>query len=180
MINFVISPSQQKTNRCIMGDIEQEHMHLIARDLYIILSQDQRLNVYLVPKQDLGNDKDNLKAAVRLSNDFINRNGGKGYHLALHSDAGAYAQGASALYYSQGGLKFLTPIATALTDLTPWPDVGIRQRTDLYELKRTMAIAGLLEVSFHDIKQEGFWIHENHNKIAVRIADGIYSSLMPN
>jgi N-acetylmuramoyl-L-alanine amidase len=172
MINLVIAYSQQLQNKCKMGDTEQDHMFTIARILYNILCQDKRLNVYCIPKLNLGSDTANLRESVRLSNAFIGKN--KGYHLELHSDAGAYAKGASGLYYSEAGKQFITPIMQELTDLTPWPDIGLRQRRDLLALKGTSATAGLIEVSFHDNPEEAKFIHDNAVVIAVRIASGLY------
>jgi N-acetylmuramoyl-L-alanine amidase len=176
-MNLVIAYSQQKNNRCAMGDTEQDHMYLFARALYNILAQDKRFNLYMPPKLNKGSDLENLRESVRLSNEFIKKNGGKGYHLEFHSDAGAYAKGASFLYVSEAGKKLLEPIAAELMDLTPWPDVGIRKRTNLHALNGTKAVAGLIEISFHDNKEEAEWIHKNIVMIATRVANGIYKSL---
>ena len=177
MINLVIAYSQQRQNKCKMGDAETDHMYTIARILYNILSQDTRINTYIIQKLDTGADLANLRESVRLSNSFIKAYGGKGYHLELHSDAGAYAKGASGLYYSESGRLFLEPIMKELMDLTPWPDVGLRQRRDLLALKGTVATAGIIEVSFHDNLEEAKWIHENAVPIAVRLANGLYKSI---
>jgi N-acetylmuramoyl-L-alanine amidase len=178
MINLVIAFSQQRNNKCVLGDSEQDHMYLIAKALYDIISPDQRFNAYLIPKLNLGSDDANLKESVRLSNEFITKNGGKGYHLELHSDAGGYATGASGLYYSEAGKKFITPIMAELMALTPWEeDVGIKKRLDLYALHATKAVAGLIEVSFHDQPAEAQWIHDNIKNIAVTIMTGIYKGM---
>jgi hypothetical protein len=177
MINLVIAYSQQHKNKCKMGDTETDHMFTIAKALYSILAQDKRLNVYLIPQQDTGDDLNNLRGSIALSNKFIKSYGGKGYHLELHSDAGAYAKGASGLYKSEAGLAFITPIMNELMDLTPTTDVGIRKRDDLGALNQTDAVAGLIEISFHDNLAEAAWIHNNPIAIAVRLANGIYKSL---
>lgn len=160
-----------------MGDTEADHMYNIARILFDILSKDPRLNTYIVSRINTGSDIANLRESVKLSNTFIKMHGGKGYHLELHSDAGAYAKGASGLYYSESGRQFVEPIMKELTDLTPWTDVGLKQRRDLLALKGTVATAGLIEVSFHDNLEEAKFIHENVVPIAVRIANGFYKYL---
>jgi N-acetylmuramoyl-L-alanine amidase len=172
MINLVIASSQQDANKCVMGDTEADHMYSICKALYDLVSPDKRLNVYLVPRLK-GTDTEDLRESTRLSNEFIKANG-PGYHLELHSDAGAYAKGASGLYVSENGRKFVTPIMEELMKLTPWPDVGIRKRTDLYALNQTTAVAGLIEVSFHDNPEEAKWIHENTKQIALAIMTGMY------
>jgi hypothetical protein len=177
MIFLVIAYSQQHRNKCAVGDEETDHMYTIAKALYDILVQDKRLSVYLIPRQDTGDDLQNLRNSIRFSNEFIQKNGGKGYHLELHSDAGGYAKGCSALYKSEAGKAFVTPIYNELADLTPTPDVGIRKRDDLGALNQTIAVSGIIEVAFHDNLQEAAWIHSNTIPIAVRIANGIYKSL---
>jgi N-acetylmuramoyl-L-alanine amidase len=176
MINIVISPSQQNYNKCIVGDTESDHMHLIGQALYDILCKYSELNVILIPKFN-GEDIENLRKAVDMSNDFINKNGGEGFHLELHSDAGAYASGATGIYYSEAGKAFVIPIAKAIMELTPWQDVGLACRKDLYALKATVAIAGLIEVSFHDNSKEAQWIHDNIRVIASTLAKGILKAL---
>ena len=173
MINFVISRSQQPNNQCAMGDSEQDHMGLVADALYDILSRDNRFNVYNIPKLNEG-DTGNLYKLVDLSNEFISNNGGAGYHLSLHSDGGYAGSGSSGFYYSETGKAFGRPIYDEMCALTPWTDMSFSQRTGLYELKATNAVAFLLEISFHDKPGQAKWIHENVNVIAQTIAKGIY------
>jgi N-acetylmuramoyl-L-alanine amidase len=177
MINLVIAYSQQKNNKCKEGDTEQDHMHYIADALFDILSKDKRLNTYFIPLQNIGTDNGNLKASIRLSNAFIKANGGKGYHIELHSDAGAYAKGCSALYVSEKGKILATYLYNELADLTPTPDAGVRKRDNLGALNQTIAVATILEVSFHDNQQEAKFIHDESISIAVRLANGIYKFL---
>jgi N-acetylmuramoyl-L-alanine amidase len=176
-INLVLSPSQQYENKCKMGDVEADHMRKITEYIYSNLQSEPRLNVYLVPKSNKERDAARLRDAVHMSNAFIKKNGGEGYHLALHSDAGAYATGASMLYKSQEGLQFGIPIIDEIMQLTPWKDVGFKARNDLYELNKTLAYAALMEISFHDSSKEGKWIHENMKPIADTITRGILRGL---
>jgi N-acetylmuramoyl-L-alanine amidase len=173
-INLVIGYSQQAHNACKMGDNEQTHMQPIAEALYDILSGDRRLNTYLMPLQNTGTDSGNLKASIALSNKFIKANGGKGYHIELHSDAGG-GKGAVGLYVSETGKRLVSALMGALDDITPAADEDrIRYRDNLGALNQTLAVAGIIEVSFHDKPDEAKWIHENSVSIAVAIAYGFY------
>jgi hypothetical protein len=175
-INIVLASSQQRGLGCSMGDSEQAHMFQITTKVYNILKPDNRLNVFQIPLKE-GTDTQNLIDTVNISNDFILSNGRTGYHLGLHSDGGAYATGASGLYVSEGGKNFITPIFEEVSAITPWNDIGIRQRTGLWELNQTVAIAGIIEVSFHDIPHEAEWIHGNMDLIASVISVGIYKGI---
>lgn len=176
MINIVLNRSQQPYNKCVQGDNEQEHTGLICDAVFNILIKDNRLNVLNIPPQN-GADMSNLKESVKISNDFINRYGGKGYHLSIHSDAGYEGGGSSGFYYSDSGRDFGRPIYEKMCALTPWSDMSFYKREGLYELKHTTAVAFLLEISFHDKPNESEWIHNNINNIAQVIASGIYRGI---
>lgn len=184
--NLVIAYSQQRKNLCKCGDVEQDHMFIIANYLYNIMIMDSRFNCYIIPKlpaapdgvENLKTDNARLTKSINMSNEFIRVNGNVGYHLELHSDSGGYKKGCSGLYLSEKGKNFLLPIIKELADLTPFKDGNLLYyRNDLSALKRTTAVAGVIEVSFHDTIEGAKWIHENMNSIAVRLANGIYKSL---
>jgi hypothetical protein len=183
MINLVIAYSQQHKNACKMGDQETDHAYTMGKILFDILVQDKRLNVYLIPRQDTGDDKQNLRNSIKLSNDFIRPHyklREPCFHIELHSDAGNYADGCSALFKSEAGKVLATYLYNELADLTPTTDAGIRKRTDLGALNQTLAVAVILEVSFHDDPVQAKWIHENPIPIDIRIANGWYKFLTAN
>jgi hypothetical protein len=172
--NLVLAYSQQYKNKCVLGDTEHDHMKRIAGEVYNILERDVRFNLFFMPEINLGDDAKNLTESINKSNNFINANGGTGFHLELHSDAGAYAKGCSGLYYSQAGKEFITPIFNEMADLTPWNDAGLKYRDNLSALKKTKAVSGILEVSFHDNLEEAYFIHKSYIPVAVRIVNGLY------
>jgi hypothetical protein len=175
-INIVLASSQQRGLGCAMGDSEQAHMFQITTKVHNLLKPDNRLNIFQIPLKS-GTDTQNLIDTVNMSNDFILSNGGDGYHLGLHSDGGAYSTGASGLFVSRGGEAWITPIFEEISAITPWNDIGLRSRTGLWELNQTIAIAGIIEVSFHDIPEEAEWIHGNMDLIADAIVKGIYRAI---
>ena len=59
-----------------------------------------------------------------------------------------------------------------IAKITPWDDGTVRER-NLYVLKHTQAIAGLIEVSFHDNVDQAKWIHANVDGIASAIVKGL-------
>lgn len=170
MINLIISPTQQTGT-------EENLIRPIAQKLYDSLINDGLVNVGLVPDYTGLTDNEALIKAVAWSNDFIKANGGSGYHLELHADAGGYATGASGLYVSDMGKSFITPILVGIMNITPWADVGLKRRTDLYALNQTIAYAGLLEISFYDNPEELAWMQLNSELIVKTIREGIYTAL---
>jgi N-acetylmuramoyl-L-alanine amidase len=176
MINLVISYSQQQWNNCVMGDSEHDHCRLIAQGIYDRIKNDSRIKAFLMPPLNLGPGL-NLKETIRLSNKHINENGGKGFHIEFHTDAGAYAQGCSGLYVSEAGKQFLTPMIEDLMKYTPTPDLGLRKRTDLGVLNQTKAVAGLIEIAFHDNRNEAAWIHENIDTFDDILLPGLYKGM---
>ena len=180
-INFVISPSQQDGNKTVVkhpnADTEAELTRLVGTALFDVLSYDDRINLCLVPDFQLGDDMQNLRTAIDHSNKFIRQNGGKGFHLDLHSDGGYAGQGATGFYKSAAGAAFGKPIFDAMCALTPWDDMTFGKRDNLACLNQTDAVAYLQEISFHDKTEEAYWIFNNVNNIANTLADGFYKGV---
>lgn len=164
MLKLVLSPSQQ-------NGIEEDLIKPIAQRLYDLLKADNLIDVVLCP-YFTGADETALYNAIQWSNQQ-----NADYHFTLHADAGYNATGASGLYYSEKGKAFITPITQAIMDITPWGDIGIKYRDNLGELKRTNAVAGLLEISFYDNPEELAWMKANTDLIARTIQQGIYKAL---
>ena len=172
-INIVLSCSQQAWNKCVIGDSEQEHTFLIAQKVAELLAG-YNANVLLIPKL-YDTESGTLIEVVRQSNNFINANGRIGYHLDIHTDAGG-GRGASAFFLSEAGKGFITQVYKEISNLTPWGDGSVSYRDNLYVLKHTDAVAGLVEVSFHDDKEQAKWIHLNIDNIAKAIVRGLVST----
>ena len=176
-INLVISPSQQDSNKTVIkhpsADTEAELTRLIGTCIFEIISFDTRFNACLVPDFNFGDDKQNLRTAINYSNEFIRLNGGKGFHLEIHTDGGYEGNGATGLYASDDGMAFGRPIFNAISNLTPWNDMTFGKRTNLAALNQTDAVAYLQEVSFHDKTDEAYWIFENITNIANAFIEGI-------
>ena len=181
MINLVLSASQQKWNKCVMGDTENVHTQVIAYKVGEILkSWTDELNILVIGQQvteQQTGDISALRRVINISNEFIKENGGYGYHLDIHTDAGYAASGASGFYISDAGRRFISPIHRNISEISPWVDQGIRSWQGLLVLNSTIAVAGLIEVAFHDKQEEAEWIHNNVNDIADAIARGIMEAL---
>lgn len=172
MINIVISPSQQKWNPCcVAGCNEQQHTYDVGSRIYALL-QGYACNVCLIPKIT-GDEAYTLNEVVRISNEFVkNHPADKSYHLDIHTDGGYDAHGASGFYYSDAGKAFLIQPWRRITKLTLTEDGTVSWR-DLFVLRETDAIAGLLEICFHDKPEEAKWLHANFDLIAQEIVFGL-------
>ena len=167
-MNLIISGSQQ-------NGIEENLIRPIAERLYQVLKDEALVEPVLLPLFD-GNDEAALYQAIQASNQYVLQNG-ESRHLAIHADGGYPSTGASGLYYSDAGREFITPILQGIMDITPHEDVGLRHRTDLGELKNTIAIAGIIELSFYDKPNELAWMQSNTELIAQTLKNGIYKAL---
>jgi hypothetical protein len=173
MINIILSPSQQRWNKCaIDGCNEQEHTHMIAKKIYDIL-QGYNCNVCLIPNV-YGDELYTLNEVVRISNEFVaaHPDAEKSYHLEIHTDGGYAGTGSRAFYLSDAGKGFITQIWRRISRITPWGDGNVSKRY-LYTLVHTTAVAGLLEISFHDKMEEAKWIHISMDMIADQIVRGM-------
>lgn len=159
MIKFVINPSHQSANMCKFGDNEQAHCSIIAKSMYENLLKYEGITPILVPAESTLSDSINYSNSVRAD-----------YHLDIHTDAGGYAKGSSGLYVSPKGQEFVAVAYNAISKLTPTTDVGIKRRTDLGVLNQTRAIAGLIEICFHDNESEAKWLHANLDSIGYELA----------
>jgi len=171
MINIILSCSQQSWNKCIIGDTEEDHTYAIAEKSGLLL-QDYNCNVLVISKDIIGTEAETLNEVVRLSNEFAFANGGQSYHLDIHTDGGYQGKGASGFYYTENGRQFISLIQKEVSDITPWLDSGVSQR-DLYVLKATQSVAGLIELSFHDVYTQAKHIHDNMDLYAQAIVRGL-------
>ncbi len=168
MINIILSPSQQTNNKCVMGDSEEDHCFKIAK-LTADLLKEYDCNVCLIPKQ-----LKDLKEVVAMSNHFVKTNPAKlSFHLDIHTDGGYNGNGSSGFFASENGRQFITIIHQEISKITPWADASVNERGSLYVLSQTTAIAGLIELSFHDRLNEAKFIHENMGLFAVALVEGL-------
>lgn len=165
-INIVLSPSQQYYNKCLEGDTEQDHCYVIAERCAEYL-KNYNANVCLIPKFRLP-EKEALKKVVSISNDFITKYGGNGFHLDMHTDGGYKGSGPSGFYVSEAGKSFIMQVYKEIVNIAPW-GYGTVNKRDLFVLNNTIAVAGLIEISFHDIKEQSKWIHAKTDLIAKAI-----------
>ncbi len=97
-------------------------------------------------------------------------------HLALHSNAGGAGKvrGCEVFAYTPGGNseKAARAIYAELEPLTPAADRGVKFNPKLYELKETLAPAILVEIGFHDNKEDAHWISNHLEDIGKALAKG--------
>ena len=154
--NIFISPSQQRWNKCILGDTEQNHMFTIGLYLQTILKKDPRFNSKIMDKLKTGTEKEILVKITETSNKF-----NSDLHISIHSDGGYTATGCTCFYVSSKGKLLSNYIYGEISNVTPWKDIGSKFRDNLWELNKTNAIACLVEVSFHDKQNEADFIHKS-------------------
>ncbi len=160
---WYISPSNQGANVGIDGyGSERDQMYLLAMEITPHL--DRAGVSFVIPERHVS-----LTERVRQSNEM-----GACFHLALHSNAGGAgkAWGPVALYYSQTGKDFCQKLVDALLALGQRTNraAHVKQQKSLYELRKTLAPAALLEVDFHDSSVGVEFITNRRGEIAEAIA----------
>lgn len=174
----MIVPSAQFQNKTVVPEAptETELVQPIARKIVESLQSEDRFDTIYIDVPNLGDDIANLKEQVSVCN-AISDAYPESYILNIHSDGGYKGSGASAFYVSNNGRNWISPIFSEMGALTPWSDMQLSKRDNLMILNKTKAVAGLLEISFHDKKEEAYWIFNNVNNIAGAIVNGIYQGL---
>ena len=96
------------------------------------------------------------------------------FHLSLHSNAGGGS--GSEGWYTKSSYSFTKSIIDSLQDVLPYKTRGLKNgQNNLYELKATKASASLIEILFHDDKNQALFIINNQEEIAYAIYEGIIS-----
>ena len=161
-----LSPSTQEKNLYVTGGSEEYWMNLLADELEPWLTSSGVRYVRNTPQMTAA-------SSIAASN--------AGYydlHLALHSNAapeGQYgtARGVIAFYSpnSTQGRKAAVLIAENLRSIYPLPNkVKTETTTYLGEVTRTKAPAVLVEIAYHDNRDDANWITENLERIAEKLA----------
>ncbi len=105
-------------------------------------------------------------------------------HFAIHSNASGNrkSRGAEVFCHRFGGEgeKLARSIYSELTPLTPTGDRGVMEGYNfygpgkpIYELAKTKAPAALVEVAFHDNKEDATWITQSIESIGIALAKGV-------
>lgn len=163
-----INPSVQYANlySSNLGN-EGVHMNSISIILVDLLKQYTNLIVYsnnLLPGKKLS---DSVKESNSLNVD---------YHIALHSNAGG-GKG-SEIFYTRSSYDISKSILDSMQEILPYNTRGLKDgESSLYELKNTTGSACLIEILFHDDKNQALFIINNQKEIAKAIFHGIVSYL---
>lgn len=161
MPKIYISPSTQQNNRGAGNyGTEESRMNQIA-DVVVPLLKYNGFTVYR------NKPSMSLQQAVTDSN---SKN--VDAHVAIHSNAGG-GRGTEVYYTSSNGKSLASDLYKYIEPLTPTADRGVKQTNRLYELNRTEATAALIEVAFHDNRDDAQFIINNISSIGEAIAKGI-------
>ena len=166
MPSIFLSPSTQEFNPYIDGGNEEYYMNIIT-DALIPYLESSGISYTRNDPQKRFSD------AVRLSNE-----GAYDLHLALHSNAAAgenagKIRGSQVYYYPESpeGKRAADIFADNITEIYPIPSkVQTVPTTALGEIIRTKAPAILIEIAYHDNRDDAMWIRDNIDLIAENLA----------
>jgi len=180
MYKIYLSPSTQEKNVGVGSyGTEEKVMNQIADILQAIL---------IKKGYEVFRNKPTMTLKETVTNSNLNK---VDLHLAIHSNAmgsgsNGKARGCVVLCHKfQGtGYEFAKRIYIELSKITPAADRGIVKGEDyfgegkhLYETAYTTAPAALVEIAFHDNKEDAAWIITNMDLIAEALAKSIYAIL---
>lgn len=157
-----LSPSTQEFNPYITTGNEEYWMNQLA-DRMIPYLEASGINV------TRNDPSGTVGASIRASNA-----GNYDFHLALHSNAAPAAlsgqiRGIDAYYYppSTNGLRMANILVDNLREIYPLPQrVRAVPTTSIVEIRRTRAPAVLVELGYHDNRDDAFWLENNLEAIA--------------
>lgn len=169
MPKIYLSPSVQEYNHYIDGGNEEYYMYLIADAMEPYLRQNNIEFKRNSPEMTLSQVINDSNAS-----DY-------GLHLAIHSNASPESDagqntGVEIYYYpaSARGKQLADIIQKNYKTIYPEPDnVRVIPSMSLAELRRTKAPAVLIEVGYHDNREEAQWIRDNINNIARVLAESV-------
>ncbi len=164
-----LSPSTQKANLYVTEGSEQYWMNQLA----------DRMEPYLTASgiNVTRNDPNgSAVASIRQSNA-----GNYDFHLALHSNAAPESlsgqlRGIDAYYYpgSRWGYAMAQLVVDNLKPIYPLPQkVQTRASTSIGELRQTRAPSALIELGYHDNREDAMWLTGNLEKIALALCRAV-------
>lgn len=161
-LKIYISPSSQPHNAYAVGNTtEQIQCNRIAEAAKVALER----NGYIVKKAPEGQS---YVRNVAESNAW-----GADIHMPIHTNASGSAKGTMGLCYPGCvGNKYMQAVYNAVSEVTPWPDSGIRVRSDLYEINCSKAMCVYIEAAFHDKADSAKWIIDNVTVLGEAFAKG--------
>lgn len=161
-MKIYLSPSAQPHNAYAVGNTtEQVQCNRIAAAAKAALER----NGYIVRKAPEGQS---YVKNVAESNAW-----GADIHMPIHTNAGGNNKGTLGLCY-KGCVnnKYMQAVYEAVAECTPWPDMGIGVRSDLYEINKTNMMCVYIECAFHDKADSAQWIINNVTALGEAIAKG--------
>lgn len=166
MASVFLSPSTQEYNPFVTGNNEEYYANLIADAMEPYL----RASGITFGRND---PNGTVSTSINLSN-----SGNYDLHLAIHSNAAPESlsgmiRGSDVYYYrdSARGKRAAEIFANNLKLIYPNPSlVAAVPTTTLVEVRRTRAVAILVEVAYHDNVEDANWIINNIEEIAENLA----------
>ncbi len=162
-VSIYLNPSVQTWNPYIdnLGN-EAQHMNAIAEIMFAKLQKYHYIDV----SANLNNLS--LSNSVKESNAIL-----PDIHFALHSNAGG---GSGSEIYTKNDHSFATHVLNNFVSESPFPSRGVKNGNHLYEVQSSKARhVALIEILFHDNKEEASYIANNHEKIASNLVASIIS-----
>lgn len=171
------NPNPPNTGAEGNGYREQDITYAVGRSLATLLENDGRFDVRLsrpTPTTQLGtSNASSLRERVNEANRW-----GADYFISIHTNASVSpsAVGTEVLVYStpSRAASLAEDVLNRVTEITGFPDRGVKLRPGLYVLRKTNMPAILVELGFVSNPYEARFMAENPSLFA----QGIYQGLL--
>ncbi len=166
MASVFLSPSTQEYNLFVTGNSEEYYANLITDAMIPYLNASGISYGRNTPSG-------NVSTSISMSNA-----GNYDLHLAIHSNAApenmsGMLRGPDVYYYkdSSRGRNAAEIFANNLRLIYPIPSLStVVPTTSLVELRKTRAVAVLVEIAYHDNIDDANWIISNIEEIAANLS----------
>lgn len=163
--SIYLNPSVQYSNSYIIGNTNEGYqMNQLANLLYDKLIEKTNLVVY----GNLSYPGLSLSQSIKESNSL-----NVDVHIALHTNGGG-GKGSEAYFKNANGKVLSQCLLNSLNAILPYPTRGVKSTTSLYETNTSTAKATtLVEILFHDEKNQALFLINEMEAIAEALVDGI-------
>ena len=162
-MKIYLSPSSQPYNKYAVGNTTEQ---VVCNQIADYAKNALERNGYEVKKDAEGTSN---TAKVNSGNTW-----GADLYICIHTNAGGTSKGTMGICYpGYSENPYLKSVYLSVANSTPWSDLGIVERSDLYEINTSKMMCVYMELAFHDKADSAQWILDHQKILGEAIAKGV-------